>query len=104
MIRHIALLDLPDDHDRAELGAVMAALDGLRGRIAGFSGFAHGPNRDFEGLSPNCAYAFSCDFDGPDTAHAYLNDPDHQALGVRLVALCHGGAKGITVVDMELQE
>ncbi len=102
MIRHIVLLDLAEGYDPAELAAVMAGLDALRGQIDGYLGFAHGPNRDFEGMSPDCAYAFTCDFDGPATSQAYLVNPDHQALGARLVALCKGGAAGITVVDIEV--
>lgn len=101
MIRHIVLLDLPQTHDRTELAAIMAGLDGLRGKIAGFTAFVHGPNRDFEGMSPDCAYAFACDFDGPATSKAYLADADHRALGARLVALCRGGVAGIRVIDME---
>jgi hypothetical protein len=102
MIRHIVLLDLVAGHDATELAAVMDGLDRLRGQIAGFSGFSHGPNRDFEGKSPDCAYAFTCDFDSPATARAYLADPDHRALGARLVAICKGGADGITVIDLEV--
>lgn len=101
MIRHIVLLDLPEGYDTKELGTVMDGLAALQGQIAGFTAFAHGPNRDFETMSPYCAYAFTCDFDSAETSHAYLANSDHQALGARLVALCRGGAAGITVIDME---
>ena len=100
MIKHIVLLDLPPDYDRAELAVIMEGLDRLRETIAGFTGFEHGPNQDFEGMSPHCAYAFICDFANEDTSQRYIIDPDHKALGQRLVGLCHGGPKGITVVDM----
>jgi len=102
MIRHIVLLDLVPGYDAAELAAVMDGLDGLRGQIAGFAGFSHGPNRDYEGKSPGCAYGFVCDIDGPATSKAYLADAGHRALGARLVAMCKGGADGITVVDIEV--
>ena len=102
MIRHIVMLDLVADHDAGELAQVMAGLDALRDRIAGFRGFAHGPNRDFEGKSPDCAYGFTCDFDSSATSQAYLENPEHRALGARLVALCKGGADGIAVVDLEV--
>lgn len=104
MIRHMFLLDLPQTYDRDELAAVMAGLAGLQDQIKGFLAFAHGPNRDLEGMSPDCAYAFTCDFDGPSTSQAYLVNPDHQTLGARLVALCRGGARGITVIDMEVAQ
>ena len=102
MIRHIVLLDLAAGHDADALAQVMAGLDALRDRMAGFLGFAHGPNRHFEGTSPDCAYGFTCDFDGPATARAYLDHPDHRALWARLVALCNSGAAGITVVDLQV--
>ncbi|MDP5086306.1 MAG: Dabb family protein [Yoonia sp.] len=100
MIKHIVLLDLPAGHDSAELGAIMTGLDDLRGRIPGFTGFEHGPNRDFEGMSPRCAYSFLCHFEDETTSRAYLVHPTHIDLGQRLAALCKGGAAGITVVDM----
>ncbi len=102
MIRHIVLLDLPAAHDATALARVMDGLDGLRASIPGFVGFAHGPNMDFEGMSPDCAYAFICDFSDEAASRAYLANADHRALGAELVALCRGGAKGITVVDMAL--
>ncbi|MGJ8622886.1 MAG: Dabb family protein [Yoonia sp.] len=101
MIRHIVLLDLPDQYDRAELASVMQGLDNLRADIAGFVHFEHGPNRDFEGMSGNCAYAFTCSFEDEATSRAYLGNSKHMALGKRLVGLCRGGPEGVTVVDME---
>jgi len=101
VIRHIVLLDLIPDYDRDALQSIMTGLDGLRGVIAGFDYFAHGPNRDFEAMSPDCAYAFTCDFQDEAVSRAYLADPTHQALGARLVAMCQDGAKGITVIDMD---
>lgn len=102
MIRHIVLLDLPADYDRSELAAIIAGLDDLRGKITGFTHFEHGPNRDFEGMSENCAYGFICHFVDEDTSQVYIVDPDHGALGKRLVNLCSGGVDGITVVDLAL--
>ena len=100
MIRHIVLLDLSQDHDAGALARVMDGLDRLRSAIPGYVGFAHGPNRDFEAMSPHCAYAFTCDFADEATSHAYIANEAHRALGAQLVAMCRGGAKGITVVDM----
>ncbi len=102
MIRHIVLLDLPEGHDQDELGAIMAGLDALQGKIAGLSRFCHGRNRDFEGMSPDCAYGFICEFDDETTSQAYLAHADHQALGARLVALCKGGAAGVIVIDLDV--
>ena len=102
MIHHIVSLDLREDHDPAELAAIMAGLDDLRNELPGFEGFAHGPNRDFEGMSPDCAYVFICRFSGEDVSRRYLVHPGHTRLGARLVALCKGGVEGIRVMDMDV--
>lgn len=102
MIRHIVLLDLAADYDRSALAAIMTGLNDLRGAVAGFTGFEHGHNRDFEGMSPKCKYSFMCQFADEAASLAYLVDPTHKTLGQRLVALCQGGASGITVVDMDV--
>ena len=95
-------MDLPERHDSAELAAIMHGLAALKDDLEGFKGFAHGPSRDFEAMSPDCSYAFTCDFADDGTSTAYLENTKHKALGARLVALCRGGAKGITVVDMDV--
>ena len=102
MIRHIVLLDLPSGFDQVELAEIMERLDALRGTISGFAHFEHGVNRDFESMSKDCTYGFICHFADKDSAHRYLVDPDHKALGQRLVSLCRDGVQGIKVIDMEL--
>lgn len=102
MIRHIVLLDLPPHYDHAELAEIMQGIDNLRETIDGFVHFEHGINKDFEGMSKNFAYGFVCHFANDDTSRAYIINPEHNALGQRLVNLCRGGVKGITVVDLEL--
>ncbi len=102
MIRHIVMLDLPSDYDRDTLADIMAQIETLKQKIPGFTHFEHGPNRDYEGMSPNCAYAFVCHFENEDTSRAYIIDPDHHKFGQRLVDMCNGGVAGITVVDMAL--
>lgn len=96
MIRHIVLLNLRGDHDAAELTAVMTGLGQLE-----MHGFEHGPNRDFEGKTPNYPYGFICTFVDAPALALYADDPKHQALGARLVALCVGGADGILVMDLD---
>lgn len=102
MIKHMVMLDLPADYDRGELADVMAQIASLQQKIPGFTHFEHGPNKDFEKMSPRCSYAFICHFESEDTSRAYIIDPDHNAFGQRLVGMCNGGVAGITVVDMAL--
>ncbi|WP_342077899.1 Dabb family protein [Yoonia sp. SS1-5] len=104
MIRHIVLLNLAPDHDAAALQSVMVGLDDLRADLPGFVHFEHGPNRDFENMSPDYDYGFICHFIDAAQSQAYLVNPVHQALGTRLVALCAGGVAGIMVVDLALTE
>ena len=102
MIQHVVLLALEPGHDPAELSEIMQGLEALTAEIAGFTGFQHGPNKDFEGKSPGFPYGFICGFDSAEALHAYAMHPTHQALGARLVALCTGGADGIMVADLEV--
>jgi hypothetical protein len=104
MIHHIVMLDLQKELDRKERAAIMLGLDALRADLAGFESFAHGPNRDFEMLSPDCTYVFICGFTDETALHRYLTDPSHQALGRRLIALCKDGLAGLRVVDMQVAQ
>ena len=101
MILHSVYLALRADADPAELADVMQSLAALVGQIDGFAGFAHGPNRDLEGKSPDAPYGFVCTFDDVTALAAYAADPRHTALGTRLVDLC-GGADGIMVYDLDV--
>ena len=102
MIRHIVMLSLNDDASEAELADVMAGLGALGAKLDGFEGFQHGPNRDFEGKTQNYPYGFICTFKDADALATYANDPDHKALGGRLVAMCKGGGDGIMVMDLDV--
>lgn len=102
MIKHIVLLDLLDDYDQVELGAIVKGVEELQFSLDGFEHFEHGPNWDFEGMSPRFSYGFICHFAGEDTSRAFIVHPEHSALGARLVPLCKGGVEGITVVDLDL--
>lgn len=101
MIRHVVLLDLLLGYDRRELAGVMDGLGALCSKISGFVSFSHGPNRDYEGKSPDFPYGFICTFLDAAALERYASDPRHHALGARLVALCADGAAGIFVADIE---
>ena len=101
MIRHIVLLDLPDDYDGAELRDIMQQLKALVGHLPGFTNFTHGPNRDFEQKSARFPYGFIGTFADAQALCTYAKDAAHSALGGRLVAMCRGGADGIMVIDLE---
>ncbi len=104
MIHHIVMCTLKAGYDCGELDSVMQGLETLREHHPGFIDFAHGPNRDFEGLSPDCTYAFIGQFSDASALKHYAEDPGHQALGQRLLALCAGGRAGLRVVDMDVAQ
>lgn len=101
MILHSVYLRLPQETDRGELSEVMAGLNQLCRDLPGCAGFQHGPNRDYEAKSPDHPYGFVAQFRDAEALALYAENPEHKALGARLVALCDGGANGIVVYDLE---
>lgn len=101
MIRHCVMLSLRPDHDAAALADILRGLATLCDRLSGASGFKAGPNRDFEDKSRAYSTGFTIDFNDEAALRRYAENPDHHALGVRLVAQCRGGADGIMVFDLE---
>ena len=101
MIRHCVFLRLKAEANPGELADVMQGLSALVDTLPGCGGFAAGPNVDIEGKSPGIAHGFTFDAQDRAALETYATHPDHVALGVRLVALCKGGADGVTVVDLE---
>ena len=100
MIKHIVALSLVENVDPSELADVMAGLAALN--IEGFVDFEHGENLDFEKKSQAYPYCFICHFRDEVALARYANDPEHQKLGARLVAMCRGGADGIFVMDISV--
>ncbi len=101
MIQHVVVMRLTAEASAAEVQAIMAGLAALTDRIDGFLAFSHGPNRDFEAKTPDWPYGFVCTFANDHALKTYATDPEHRALGARLVALCEGGADGVLVYDLE---
>ncbi|WP_299048116.1 Dabb family protein [uncultured Tateyamaria sp.] len=101
MIRHCVFLRLAPKADAAVLDKVMLGLEDVVHRLDGCSDFRAGPNRDYEGKTPDYTYGFTLDADNAEALAAYAVDTEHQALGARLAALCEGGAEGILVFDID---
>ena len=101
MIRHCVFLRLKPDTDPAALDGVMAGLAALVDDLPGCRGFVAGPNRDFEGKSPDHGVGFTLDAEDAGALAAYAADARHRALGARLIEMCAGGAGGIVVYDIE---
>lgn len=102
MIHHAVYLSLSGNADPSELAEVMTSLAELVGQIEGFTAFNCGQNIDLEQKSPEAQYGFHATYTDRAALARYADDPRHQALGARLVALC-GGADKIKVYDIEIE-
>jgi hypothetical protein len=101
MILHCVYCAIREDVPRADVAAVMGALAALRSKVSGMTGFAWGPNRDFEAKSGAYSYGFVASFADRAALTAYDGHPDHRSAATRLVGMCRGGTGGITVFDID---
>ena len=102
MLIHIVLMDPDGTEGLQRIEAAMPILASVCAELPGASGFAHGPNRDFEGKSQRYAYGFEVRFTDREAHLAYEGHPDHVRAGGVLVAACKGGHEGIFVADLEV--
>lgn len=102
MIRHCVMLHLREGADPRQVNVIMLELAKVVARTEGCSGFCAGPNRDFEDKTTEYAYGFTLDARNAKALATYAVDPEHKALGARLVDLCQGGGDGILVFDIEV--
>lgn len=102
MILHCVFCHFQDSAPEAARQAVLEGLRAFSLSLPGVLGFEAGPNRDFEGKSPDYAAGFVIRFGSAAALQAYAVHPEHQRLGGELLALCVGGAAGIVVYDLDL--
>ena len=102
MLIHTVLMDPDGDAGAAQIKAAMPILQQVCDALPGASGFAHGPNLDFEGKSARYTYGFQVCFTDRDAHLCYEAHPDHIRAGGMLVAACTGGHDGIFVVDLSV--
>lgn len=99
MIRHFVHLR---PCDGADLGPALQALAAFNGTMPGILAFETRDNVSPEiDVVRGFSQVFWFDFEDAAARDAYLVDPDHQAIGAQLVALC-GGVNGIFVCDIEV--
>ena len=102
MIQHCVFLNLKNDTTLNDVKEVMVELSSLVGRLEGFQDFKFGQNLDFENKSPEFGYGFVATFANRTALQRYANDPQHMALGGRLVEMCVNGPPVIIVVDLSV--
>ena len=79
-----------------QLGFVDLCFPGMRG-------FDGGVSVSPEGLEQGFRHGFSIDFDDAAARDAYLEHPEHKALGGQLVGLLDGGVAGLVVFDLVIE-
>ncbi|ABG30215.1 Dabb family protein [Roseobacter denitrificans] len=103
MIRHSVHLRFRADVTEAEKMSLYDALAGLSGHIDGIVDFQHRKNVSVETpLVRGFLDMFWFDFRDTSVRDTYLVDPEHQAIGARIVAALEGGPEGVFVCDVEL--
>ncbi len=101
MILHCVFCDFRDDVPQEECTRILEALHNLCAARPDVIAVHAGMNLDPEGKSPDHDGGLVVSFEILDALRAYVDDPDHIALGTQLVALCNGGTDGIVVYDLE---
>lgn len=103
MIRHIVSLRFRADTAQAVKDALYADLKALGGHIDGILDFRTFRNVSVETpLVRGFEDVFWFDFRDAAVRDAYLVDPQHQAVGARIVAELEGGPEGVYVCDLDL--
>jgi len=102
MIRHCVFVKYRAEVARAERDAIYASLELLIPKIPGMLSVEFGPNVSPEGLGKGFDEGFFVEFNDANARDAYLVDPDHQAIGARIVGLAEGGVDGILVFDLDI--
>lgn len=103
MIRHIVALRFRQGMKPATKAQLYSELASLRRHIAGILDF-----RAFENVSPETELVrgfkdvFWFDFGDARARDTYLLDPEHKAIGAKIVAELEGGADGVFVFDVEI--
>jgi len=100
MIRHSVMVRFKPGTD---VGPILAALRGLKGKIDGITAISAGRDCSPEGLQRSNTHAFTVDFRDAAARDAYLPHPEHQKVGALIVGAAEGGINGVTVVDWEIE-
>jgi hypothetical protein len=104
IIRHCVFIQFKNDITSAQKQAFYDELQGLNCILSGMVAFHAQANSSPEiGMDKGYSDGFIIDFDTPASRDAYLDAPEHKAVGAKLVAASKGGADGILVFDMVIE-
>jgi hypothetical protein len=103
MLRHLVLLRYRPDVPAGTRAALMRDLAAVVAALPGLSGFTVHRNVSVEApMIKGFLDGFHLDFADAAARDRYLADPDHAAVGARIVAHVEGGADGVIVFDHAL--
>lgn len=100
-LKHILLMKFRDTVSDTERQAIWFEYAALRARIDGFETVKFGPNTSREGLDKGFTHAFVMEFYNAAARDAYLENPEHKKLMVRLLKMLDGAINGLVVFDLE---
>lgn len=101
MIKHIVLVQFSDEISHTQREAIYQSVGGLKQYVPGWKGFIAGENLTPEvGMDKGYNGGFIIDFADEAARDAYLIHPEHQKVGVTIVASVVNGIDGIMVFDL----
>jgi hypothetical protein len=100
-IKHAVLLKFKSTTPSAKLEEIMAALDGLRGKIPGLLDFSGGAYSSPEGLNKGFTHGFVMTFTDAASRDAYLPHPEHEKVKEVIFPELDGGLDGVVAFDWE---
>jgi Stress responsive A/B Barrel Domain len=96
VIRHVVLVRFKASEDVAK---IFSALKALQEKIPGIVSISAGKDNSPEGLQRANTHGFTVDFVDAAARDSYLPHPEHQKVGVMIVAAAESGIEGVTVLD-----
>ncbi|MEO0913077.1 MAG: Dabb family protein, partial [Pseudomonadota bacterium] len=91
MIRHIVLTKFKPETTEATIAEIYGGLSALTEKLPGARAFTGGRSESPEQIERGYMHGFVIDFDSWDALKTYADNPEHQALGGRLVENAVGG-------------
>ena len=103
MIKHIVLIQFPDEVSDAQREAIYQSVENLKQYVTGWQGFVAGANVTPEvGMDKGYNGGFIIDFVDEAARDAYLIHPEHQKAGAGIVEAAVNGIGGIMVFDLSV--
>lgn len=103
MIRHCVFIHFKDTVTSAYKTELFNEIAALKDELPGILNVNVGPNvSPEEGMDKGFSDGFIVDFQDTKSRDLYLNDPQHQSTGSKLVEAAIGGIDGIFVYDLEV--